>query len=124
MIEKWKDVFIHIRMQKCGTTTLQGNFFPQLNNVKVASKNIRVKSLPGFINGNHKLLISDENLAGIPGINNEKPLIEKFEESLEALSWFFPNAKSSWVLENMLHFLIHCIGRFCLAEAYWVLKVF
>ena len=93
MIKNHKNIFIHIGMQKSGTTTLQRAVFPFLDGVQCYSKSIPIKQFPELLLKNKNILFSDENLAGIPLKNTSKTLMDKFEENIKALSYAFPHVK-------------------------------
>lgn len=103
---------IHIGLHKTGTTFLQRHYFPEL-------KNVSFQTSRGFFQKfsqedlSSTLLISSENLSGIPwndqwkkGISNDYKYLTSFEKAIENLHRIYPDSHIIIVFRKHGDFLI------------------
>lgn len=92
---KEREIIFHIGLHKTGSTFLQKNIFPYLDNVEYlgSMKNLSVINLPTLINSKNNLLISNEGLSGFGYLGKEESWLNQFKTSIDAIKSICPKAK-------------------------------
>ena len=99
-------LFVHIGLMKTGTTFLQANIFPHLNNVRLIKPNQNLVSHQ-LLSKETRFLISDEGISGCPYWSDRRNLRypEQFSLGVAKLRQILPHARVICCLREPAAFL-------------------
>lgn len=86
------ELILHVGLNKTGTTFLQNNIFPQLDNTKIVNPTNLKFQINGLFSENKNILISHEGLLGVP-FNYKRSWLDDQLLSIKNINKTFNNVK-------------------------------